>query len=322
MELSSAFFKENFRLSKDAFMYVLDNINEKCPYQLSSSISPMLKLCCTLRFLAHGSYQQTVGNDFILGFAQPTVSLILNEMLPILETTLCSVWIKTDISEEHKQLTRRKFYTNSGIPNVVGCVDGTHVAIIAPSVNKHLYLNRKGFFSINAMIACNHDMVIRCVDARYGGSSHDSFVWNNSTLKTYLERTYQRGDHNSVYLADSGYPLHEYLWTPYRNALSGTVESKFNKKHAKARNVVERTIGVLKCRFRCILGERKLRYSPSKATMIVNVCCALHNICKQYDVNDPEQETFVDVVVPLEPVEENFSGSAADRRRRQIANSL
>uniref|UniRef100_A0A0A1XSF3 Putative nuclease HARBI1 n=2 Tax=Zeugodacus cucurbitae TaxID=28588 RepID=A0A0A1XSF3_ZEUCU len=175
MELSSVLFKENFRLSNDAFMYVFDNIKETCPYQLSSSISPMLKLCCILRFLAHESYQQTVGNDFILGFAQPTVSLILNEKLPILETTICSLWIKTDISEQHKQLTRRKFYTNSGVPNLVGCVDGTHVAIIAPSENRHLYLNRKGFFSINAMIACDHDMVIRCVDARYG-SSHDSFV--------------------------------------------------------------------------------------------------------------------------------------------------
>ncbi|XP_049310675.1 putative nuclease HARBI1 [Bactrocera dorsalis] len=302
-------------------MYVLDSIKEKCPTNLSSSISPMLKLCCVLRFFAHGSYQQTVFNDFQLGIAQPTVSLIFKEMLPILESTLCSVWIKTDITDEQKR-TRRKFFTRAGIPNVVGCVDGTHVAIIAPCENKHLYMNRKGFYSINAMIACDQDMVIRCVDARYGGSSHDSFVWNNSALKTYLEQTYQRGDHNSVYLGDCGYPLHEYLWRPFRNALPGSVESNFNKKHAKARNVVERTIGVMKCRFRCILRERKLRYPPSKATVISNVCCALHNICKQYNVNDPEEETFVDVVVPLKPVEGNFSGTAADHRRRQIANAL
>ncbi|XP_049316656.1 putative nuclease HARBI1 isoform X2 [Bactrocera dorsalis] len=217
MELSSVLLKENFRLSKDAFMYVLDSMKEKCPTNLSLSISPMLKLCCVLRFLAHGSYQQTVGKDFQLGIAQPTVSLIFKEMLPILKSTLCSVWIKTDITEEQKRTTKRKFFTRAGIPNVVDCVDETHVATIAPCENKHLYMNRKGFHSINAMIACDQDMVIRCVDARYGGSSHDSFVWNNSALKTYLEQTYQRGDHNSVYLGDSGYPLHEYLWTPFRH---------------------------------------------------------------------------------------------------------
>ncbi|XP_017472838.1 PREDICTED: putative nuclease HARBI1 [Rhagoletis zephyria] len=236
-------------------------------------------------------------------------------MLPIMEAKPCNAWIKTHMTEAEKQQARRKFYTQTGIPNVIGCVDGTHIGIIASSENKHLYLNRKGFYGINAMIACDHDMLIRFVDARYAGSTHDSFVWYSSSLKRYLENTYQRGDQNSAYLGDSGYPLHEYLLTPFRNALPGTIEATFNKKHSKARNVVERTIGVLKCRFRCLLNERKFCYAPSKVTMIVNICYALHNICKQYNVNDPEgNDSFVDVVVPLEPPEEHFSGSAEERR--------
>lgn len=88
----------------------------------------------------------------------------------------------------------------------------------------------------------------------------------------------------------------------------------FNKKHAKARNVVEMTIGVLKCRFRCILGERKHRYHPSKATMYA----VLYTIF----VSSITLMILNDVVVPLEPVEENFSGSVVERRRRQIANTL
>lgn len=36
---------------------------------------------------------------------------------------------------------------------------------------------------------------------------------------------------------------------------------------------------MLKTRFRCILGERGLRYSPEKAASIINACCILHNMC-------------------------------------------
>ncbi|XP_049302028.1 uncharacterized protein LOC105223759 isoform X5 [Bactrocera dorsalis] len=171
--------------------------------------------------------------------------------------------------------------------------------------------------------ACDHDMNIRFVDARYAGSTHDSFVWNNSSLKACLEAAHQNGDQNSIYLGDSGYPLSPYLLTPFRHAESGTRESIFNKKHAKARNVVERTIGVLKCRFRCLLSDRKMRYDPAKVTSVINICCALHNICKKFRIGDPEEaETFFDAVVPLEPINENGNGSPGERRRRQIADAL
>ncbi|KAJ8911804.1 hypothetical protein NQ315_014228 [Exocentrus adspersus] len=34
-----------------------------------------------------------------------------------------------------------------------------------------------------------------------------------------------------------------------------------------------------KKRFRCILKERVLKYSPYKAGQIINACCVLHNMC-------------------------------------------
>lgn len=72
--------------------------------------------------------------------------------------------------------------------------------------------------------------------------------------------------------------------TPFRSVESGTARSRFNTALAKARSEVERTIGVLKNRLRCLLGARQLHYKPEKVAQIVNVCCALHNICVYYNI--------------------------------------
>lgn len=97
----------------------------------------------------------------------------------------------------------------------------------------------------------------------------------------------------------------------------------FNNLHAKGRNIVERTIGVLKSRFRCLLNERKLHYSPEKATKIVKVCCALHNICRSYKVLDPD-EINDESVLPNEPLQSDLPINylEGERRRNEILASL
>lgn len=97
----------------------------------------------------------------------------------------------------------------------------------------------------------------------------------------------------------------------------------FNLKHTKARNLIERTIGVLKNRFRCLLGERQLHYSPNKARQIVNVCCALHNLCLQYNVNLEEPITVaVEEQEQSAPPEGDRHENAGERIRLNIMNSI
>lgn len=118
-----------------------------------SAVPNILKLAAVLRFFAEGGYQKGVGNDFNLGLAQPTFSLILKEMIPILETLLCPKWISFIYTENEKQAAKLYFLEKCGFPGVIGCVDGTHINIIKPKEEiQHLYYNRKGFHSINAMI--------------------------------------------------------------------------------------------------------------------------------------------------------------------------
>lgn len=106
-----------------------------------------------MRFCAQGSYQSSVGNDLNLGLAQSTTSLIFSEVLNALEQYVCPKWVNLNYTSEEKARAKRFFYEKSRIPGIIGAVDGTHIKIRAPAKRlQHLYFNRKGFFSLNAMI--------------------------------------------------------------------------------------------------------------------------------------------------------------------------
>lgn len=68
------------------------------------------------------------------------------------------------------------------------------------------------------------------------------------------------------------------MMTPILNADPGSPEAYYTEKHIKAQNIIERTIGVLKTRFRCLLVHRVLHYQPQVAGCIANACVILHNI--------------------------------------------
>jgi len=53
--------------------------------------------------------------------------------------------------------------------------------------------------------------------------------------------------------------------------------------------VIERCIGVLKERWRCLKCDRTLHYRPEKAGKIVNACAVLHNFCQLRNVPEPAQ---------------------------------
>lgn len=173
---------------------------------------------------------------------------------------------------------------------------------------------------------CDHEMRIKFVDARYPGACHDSHVWNLSAAKQYLEEQYNNGCKDCWVLGDSGYPLEPWLMTPFRSTTEGTSKSRYNSKHSKTRNIVERTIGLLKNRFRCLLGARLLHYSPEKAAQIINVCCAIHNICIYYNCVDDFEPNFDEENEEYDEIEEqpemsnNSIANEAKRIRDRILN--
>lgn len=59
----------------------------------------------------------------------------------------------------HEEILKSKqnFFSRGGFPGVIGCIDGTHVRIQAPFEDEAVYVNRKGFHSINVQAICDHE---------------------------------------------------------------------------------------------------------------------------------------------------------------------
>lgn len=100
-------------------------------------------------------------------------------------------------------------------------------------------------------------------------------------------------------LGDSAYPLSPWLMKIFDGRNLTEAQEIFNRELCGIRQIIERCIGLLKVRFRCILGERKLRYSPTKVGKIIYSCATLHNflIFNEYDIRrDVDQDLLQNVI--------------------------
>ena len=107
-----------------------------------------------MRFLATGSFLQVVG-DAIAGADKSTVSRIVRRVTLAIARKLDD-FVKFPQSRQEKDKIKQGFYDLAGFPCVIGCVDGSHVRIIAPSENECNFVNRKGYHSMNIQGICDH----------------------------------------------------------------------------------------------------------------------------------------------------------------------
>lgn len=207
------------------------------------------------------------------------------------------------------------FFNIAAFPRVLLVIDGTHIRIQSPGGNMaEWYRNRKGYFSINAMVACDHQLRIRNIVARWPGSAHDMVVFMNSNVKNQFEQ----GMPNSLILGDSGYALEKYFMTPLDNPVTPG-ELRFQESLIRTRNCIERCIGVWKRRFPCL--SVGLRRKITNIQDIVIATAILHNVAVNQgdplpDINE-ELEALIDAQVPDNIEVENDRGNIY---RQQLIN--
>lgn len=143
-------FVELFRLNKDLTHNLIRMVEPHLqqPFR-RRGISPETAVLATLRFLATGCYQRSVGQDFNFGLSQTSMSRCIHRVIEAIDQHLCEHFIKFPNTRDERQEIKAAFMQKYGFPGIIGAIDGTHIAILKPHIDEHNFINRKGFHSLN-----------------------------------------------------------------------------------------------------------------------------------------------------------------------------
>lgn len=215
----------------------------------------------------------------------------------------------------------RAFEDLYGFPKVVGCIDGTHINIPLYHEGQH-YINRKNNASIQLQVVCDHNLKFIHVYAGQVGSVHDARVLRLSGVQDICnDDTFF--PQNSHLLGDAAYPNQQHLLVPFKNNGHLTAEqTNFNGRHSSARLAVERSIGLLKIRWRKLLYKLYMIRIDLIPVFIV-ACCVLHNICiLQNDLYNCRYRRRNNIRVRQNNVVSIASKNAGTAKRNHIAQDL
>ncbi|XP_060905102.1 putative nuclease HARBI1 [Labrus mixtus] len=138
--------------------------------------------------------------------------------------------------------------------------------------SSHLQQTKKttltGSSCIQLQVVCDHKGRFLNTYTGLPGSVHDARVLRWSSL--YVHQLYP--PHGWCIVGDGGYPCLAApisLMTPFREPVQNPVHARYNRHHAKARCVVERTIGMMKTRWRSIF-PKALEIKPTFVPAVVS----------------------------------------------------
>ncbi|XP_064109980.1 putative nuclease HARBI1 [Macrobrachium nipponense] len=309
-------FQQRYRLSKELFTELLERIEPQLPNSLDQRgqrISPCNQFLVTLRYMATGNFQLTLGD--CSDMAQSSVSRCLKDVCAAV-ATLAQEFIKFPTPQDENKMMM-EFSQIAGMPGVIGCVDGTHIPIKSPGgPNAELYRCRKIFFSINVMVVCDASLRFTNVIVNWPGSAHDSRIFSSSRLAQSLESGMYRG----FLLGDSGYPCRPYIMTPFL-APNTHKQRHYNVAHIRTRNLIERAIGLLKKRFAVLSIPVRTKLNNTKNIIIA--CAVLHNcaITNRIPLQD-EENLELDPGEPDVGIIERADNIQGAQRRAHIVDSF
>ena len=158
--LSAEDFFDRYRFPKDVVMDMCDVLRR--PLERVSnrgqSLSVEVQVCTALRHYCQGGFLSVLGD--LHGISERAAGDALHSV----SKEICRVNDHYINWKDENYLRRQmeSFYRYCGIPRTIGSIDGCQIPILGPAINEKVYVNRKGYHSINCQVVC--DSTLRIYD--------------------------------------------------------------------------------------------------------------------------------------------------------------
>ena len=207
-------------------------------------------------------------------------------------TEMRSDYIKWPTDQIGLRKIAHEFDQETGMPGVVGAVDGIHFPIKQKSRLGHAYRNSQGYLSIHMQAVCDANFMFLDVHCGNPGSVDDETVYRSCDLRDKLLHDPLPADLHLV--GDAGYPLEPFMLTPYPEDMRrlSPQQKEFNDRHTSAVLAVKLSIQLLQGRFQRLKFLDMERESDIPVTIVA--CCVLHCFLLKEET-DEEEEEFLDL---------------------------
>jgi hypothetical protein len=153
------------------------------------------------------------------------------------------------------------------------------------------FMNRKGFFGIIILAACDADCKFLMWSGIVPGSTHDCIAWEMTTL--YKDVFSQKRLPNKYFaIGDDGFVNTNNFLTPLCGNSVTTYQDSYNYHISAMRQCIERAFGILVKRWGILW--RKLNCAFERWNLVLIVCAKLHNICIEGNIDKQSFETHPD----------------------------
>lgn len=286
-------FKELFRMTKPQFQLLLEWLEDNAGLADTKYQTSAQKLLIFLWMCAFSEPQRNASHCFAC--AQSSVSTTFNTVLIAMQVLFRAFvkqpgprYMSADI-----ELARKKRY--EGFSGCVGACDGTIIRAHLPTRAQGPWYGRKlSAPSQNVFAAVRFNTAFSYVLAGAEGSMHD-----NRLLREALSRSFRLPEAR-FYVGDAGFGGRRGLLVPWSatrywqqdfDVTGPPTKPKelYNLRHARIRNVVERTFGIVKRKWK-ILRSSPPEYKLKTQIRIVYATCALHNFTLLGGVEPGEQD--------------------------------
>ena len=281
---------KRYRFDRHAIQRLVELSEPTMGRPTASGISVESQVCVALNYMATGSTLTTVGD--LHGVHRITAGRCVRDFAK----TMCRlapehIVFPRDLDSQTRVM--EGLYDLAQFPRAIGCVDGSLIPIMRPSVDEFSYVCRKGYHAINAQGVCDANYKFTNLVAKWGGATHDSFILRDSVLwNSFLNNELEGG----WLLGDSAYAASKHLMSPIPGEQLDAAERKYNRCHRKTRFVIENTFGIWKAHFRCLhkLGG-KMMFEPARCCRIILATAVLHNMARDLKMPEPDDYAlFID----------------------------